>query len=81
MICPKCGSGPDGPGKVWLVNADYGYGHGAEYKCYNHNESVDGYRFVVHSKEARADSDAQRANSRSNALAMKAAYEKQKAST
>lgn len=61
MICPKCGA------TAYLINADYGYGYGAEFKCYHHSEYVDGYRFVSHSAEAKAESDACRAASRANA--------------
>jgi hypothetical protein len=61
MNCPKCGA------TASLINADYGYGHGAEFKCYHHAEYVDGYRFVSHSAEAKAESDASRALSRANA--------------
>jgi hypothetical protein len=65
VICPRCGA------TAYLINADYGYGHGAEYKCYQHREFLDGYRFVSHSAEALAESDASRARSRANADVMR----------
>jgi len=66
MTCPRCGA------TAYLINADYGYGHGAEYKCYHHREFLDGYRFVSRSAEAKAESDAARALSRANAERMRA---------
>ena len=66
--CPRCGRNDC----VELTTPDYGFGYGAEFMCYRDNcKSRLGYepRFTSSSPEAKAISDASRAQSAANAAA------------
>lgn len=72
MKCPHCGE------EASLLTPDYGYGYGAEFRCYNYlcpGGTGDGCRFASSSPEAKQASDESRASSWANAQKLKSGSE------